>query len=199
MFEDLDLDSIVDGPARELVRRLLNLLEEVMADLRAAQAEIQRLRDENNRLKGEQGQPKIKPNKPPEATDHSSEKERRKPRSWKKGTKVPQIQIDREQVLRVDPAILPPDAAFKGYEEVVVQDVVVHTDNVLFRKEKFYSPSQRKTYLAELPPGYQGEFGPGVREVAIIFAFACQMPEPKILERFHQVGVQIYAGQISNL
>ena len=36
-----------------------------------------------------------------------------------------------------------------------------NTDNVLFRKEKFYSPSQRKIYLAELPPGYQGEFGQG--------------------------------------
>ena len=30
---------------------------------------------------------------------------------------------------------------FKGYEEVVVQDVVAHTDNILFLKEKFYSPA----------------------------------------------------------
>ena len=77
-----------------------------------------------------------------------------------------------------------------------MQDVVVHTDNVLFRKEKFYSPSQRKIYLAELPPGHQGE---GVRAMVIIFAFACQMTEPKILDWFRQVGVQISAGQISNL
>src|SRR5712691_5742411 len=52
MLEDLDLHSIVDEQARELVRRLLNVLEDVMADLRAAQAENQRLRDEINRLKG---------------------------------------------------------------------------------------------------------------------------------------------------
>ena len=32
-----------------------NLLEDVRADLRAAQADIQRLRNEINRLKGEQG------------------------------------------------------------------------------------------------------------------------------------------------
>jgi hypothetical protein len=31
----------------------------VTSDLRDAQAEIQRLRDENNRLKGEQGKPNI--------------------------------------------------------------------------------------------------------------------------------------------
>ena len=199
MFDDLDLTKITGEHTREHVARLLNLIETLGADLRAAQAEIQRLRDEVNRLKGEQGKPSVKPGTKPTATDHSSEQQRRQPRSWKKGNKVQQVQIDREQVLPVDPAVLPPDAEFKGYEEVVVQDVVVHTDNVLFRKEKFYSPSQRKIHLAELPPGYQGEFGPGVRAMVIIFAFACQMTEPKILDWFRQVGVQISAGQISNL
>ncbi|MDA0734712.1 MAG: transposase [Chloroflexi bacterium] len=199
MLDDLDLASITDEGTRELVVRLLNLIETLSADLRAAQAEIQRLRDENNRLKGEQGKPNIKPGTKPTATDHSSESERRQNRPREKGRKVEQVQIDREQVLQVDPAVLPPDAQFKGYEKVVVQDLVVHTDNVLFRKEKFYSPSRRKTYLAELPPGYRGEFGPGIRALVIIFAFACQMTEPKILEWFRQVGVQISAGQISNL
>ncbi len=199
MFDDLDLTRITDEGTRELVVRLLNLIETLAADLRAAQTENQRLRDENNRLKGEQGQPKIKPNKPLESTDHSSEKERRKPKGWSKGNKINSIAIDREQLLEVDRDSLPPDAEFKGYEAVVVQDVVINTDNILFRKEKFYSPAQRKTYLADLPPGYQGEFGPGIRAMAIIFAFACQMTEPKILEWFRQVGIQISAGQISNL
>jgi Transposase IS66 family len=199
MLDDLDLTGITDEGHRELVLRLLNLIETLATDLRTAQAEIQRLRDENNRLKGEQGQPTIKPGAKPITPDHSSEPERRQHKSRKKGRKVQQVRIDRERVLRVDPASLPPDAEFKGYQEVVVQDVVVHTDNVLFRKEKFYSPSQGKTYLAELPPGYQGEFGPGVRAMAIIFAFACQMTEPKILEWFCQMGIHISAGQISNL
>ena len=199
MLDDLDLASITDEGTRELVGRLLNLIETLSADLRNAQAEIQRLRDENNRLKGEQGKPSVKPGTKPAATDHSSEPERRQRRPREKGRKVQQVQIDREQVLHVDPGVLPPDAQFKGYEEVVVQDVVVHTDNVLFRKEKFYSPTQRKTYLADLPPGYHGEFGPGIRALVIIFAFACQMTEPKILEWFRQVGIHISAGEISNL
>jgi len=133
MLEDLDLHSIADEQARELVRQLLNLLEDVRADLRAAQAENQRLRDEINRLKGEQGMPTIKANTPhPPPTDHSSERERRTPKTWSKGHKTARIAVDREQVVSVDPARLPPDAEFKGYEDVVVQDVVFHTDNVLF-------------------------------------------------------------------
>ncbi len=56
------------------------------------------------------------------------------------------------------PEKLPEDAEFKGYAEVIVQDIVLKTDNVLFRKQKFYSPQTGKTYLAPLPVGYEGEF-----------------------------------------
>jgi hypothetical protein len=76
MFDDLDLSRIPDENTRELIGRLLNLIEKQAADLRDAQAENQRLRDEVNRLKGEHGKPKIKGNTPkPPAADHSSEKE----------------------------------------------------------------------------------------------------------------------------
>src|SRR5881396_2998754 len=200
MLEDLDLNSIADDRARELVRQLLNLLEDVMADLRVAQAENQRLRDEINRLKGEQGRPTIKSNQPqPPSPDHSSEQERRKPKGWSKGRKIDRISIDREQVVQVDPDCLPPDAQFKGYEEVVVQDVVFRTDNVLFHKEKFYSPSQHQTYLASLPQGYNGQFGPGIKSLALVFYYGARMSEPKVAELLRSVGVQISDGQVSNL
>ena len=200
MLEDLDVHSIADEQARELVRRLLNLLEDVRADLRAAQAEIQRLRNEINRLKGEQGQPTIKPNTPqPPPKDLSSEQERRTPKAWSKGRKLDRIPIDREQVVAVDPTSLPPDAVFKGYADVVVQDVIFHTDNVLFHKEKFYSPSQHTTSLASLPEGYHGQFGPGVKSLVLALYYGAQMSEPKVAELLRNVGIQISAGQVSNL
>src|SRR3989475_6550013 len=200
MLEDLDLHSIADDRARELVRQLLNLLEDVMTDLRVAQAENQRLRDEINRLKGEQGRPTIKSNQPqPPSPDHSSEQERRKPKGWSKGRKIDRMSIDREPVVQVDPDCLPPDAQFKGYEEVVVQDVVFRTDNVLFHKEKFYSPSQHQTYLASLPQGYNGQFGPGIKSLALVFYYGARMSEPKVAELLRSVGVQISDGQVSNL
>jgi Transposase IS66 family len=200
MLEDLDLSSLADERARELVQQLLNVLEEVMADLRAAQAENQHLRDELNRLKGEQGAPAIKANTPqPPPKDHSSEQERRKPKTWSKGRKADRIALDREQVVQVDPTHLPPDAVFKGYEDVVVQDVLFRTDNVLFHKEKFYSPSQHQTYLASLPQGYRGQFGPGLKSLALVFYFGAQMSEPKVAELLRSVGVQISDGQVSNL
>ena len=200
MLDAVDLSRIQDEHARHAIGLLLNLIEEVKQENRTLREENQRLRDEINRLKGEQGKPTIKPNRAKTApADYSSERERYQPRErGKRGQRKP-IPIDREQVLPVDPTTLPPDAEFKGYEEVIVQDVVVRTDNVLFRKEKFYSATAGRTYLADLPAGYGGEFGPGIHALVLIFYFACQMTEPKILAWFEQVGVQISAGQISNL
>jgi hypothetical protein len=200
MLEDLDLSSIADERARELIQRLLNLLEGVMADLRAAQAENQRLRDEINRLKGEQGVPAINPNTPqPPPKPHSSEKERRQPKIWSKDRKTDRIAIDREQMAPADPAHLPLDAVFKGYEDVVVQDIIFRTDNILFHTEKWYSPSQHQSYLAPLPQGYTGQCGPGIKSLALTLYFGGQMSEPKRAELLRSVGVQISDGHLSNL
>src|SRR5215475_8128774 len=128
-----------------------------------------------------------------------TEQERRKPKTWSKDRKTDRLAIDRVQVVQVDPTCLPPDAVFKGYEDVVVQDVIFRTDNVLFHKEKFYSPSQHQTYLASLPQGYRGQFGPGLKSLALVLYFGAQMSEPKVAELLRSVGIQISDGQVSNL
>ena len=92
MLDPVDLSNIQDENARQLIDRLLNLIEAVSADLRNAQAEIQQLRDEINRLKGEQGKPNIKANKP---------------KPHRKRSKKATIKIHREQKLEVDKASLP--------------------------------------------------------------------------------------------
>lgn len=201
MLDGLELNAIHDENARQLIRRLLNLIEKLSADLRDLQAEIQVLRDENNRLKGEQGKPKIKANKPQvvKASQHSSEKERKKKRIRHKASKKAEIKIDREEVMEVKPEELPADAQFKGYEEDVVQDILLRTDNVRFLKEKYYSASQKRIYLAKVPRGYEGQFGPGVKALIPALYFGMGTSEPKILEFCENVGVRMSKGELSNL
>ncbi|MCP9940748.1 transposase [Synechococcus sp. Cruz CV12-2-Slac-r] len=200
ILDNLDLNAIQDENARELIRQLLNLVEKLSADLRDAQIEIQRLRDEVNRLKGEQGKPNIKGNTPkPAPNNHSSENERHKSRQRHKKSKNAKIQIDREQVVDVDLSVLPKDAKFKEYKDVVVQDILLRTDNILFHKKKYYAASTGKTYLAKLPRGYEGQFGPGIKALTLAFYYGIGTSEPKIQEFFENVGIQISAGEISNL
>lgn len=200
MLEELKLDNIQDENIRECIKRLLNIIEDLRAENRELRAENQRLRDENNRLKGEQGKPDIKANNSSNPNkDISSEKERRKKIKWHKSSKKEKIHIDREEIVKIGKSNLPVDAEFKGFENVVVQDIIIKTDNILFRKEKYYSKSEKKTYIAELPKSYEGEFGPGIKSLAIISYYGNNMTEPKIKEFFENFGIRISSGQISNL
>src|SRR5207253_5663380 len=149
MVEDVDPTTIEDEGLRQVFISLMNLVEHLHAKVQEQAEEIQRLRDENNRLKGEQGQPNIKANKA--SRDRSWEKERRKSKPHRKASKQALIKIDRVEGLKVDPQRLPADAQFQGDEDVVVQDLDLRTDNIRFRKEKYYSPAQKRTYLADMP------------------------------------------------
>jgi hypothetical protein len=44
---------------------------------------------------------------------------------------------DRQVACRLDPADLPEDARLKDHVEITVQDVVLRTDNVRFRCERW--------------------------------------------------------------
>ncbi len=201
ILQNVDLASIQDVErGRECIRLLLNLVETLHAELRKAQAEIQYLREQRQGRKGGGG-PGSRSGQAQGTAPRSSEKERREPgeRETPKRSKLERIRIDREEVLKVDRAVLPLDAEFKGYEEVVVQDLQLRTDNVKFRKEKYYSPSTGKTYLAPLPAGYAGEYGPNLKTFCLLLAHLGNVTEPKIADLLANVGVVISSGQISRL
>lgn len=201
LLTTLDPDRLPDEQIRPMLRALLNVVEGLLTEVQALKAENQQLRDEINRLKGEQGKPGFKVKRgPTEPANYSSERERRVPRAWQKGTKRDQIRIDRVEHLAVDPAMLPADAVRKGTEAVVIQDLVVRTDNVRFEREVWYSPAQRKSYRAALPPGYaDGQFGPGIKAVALALAYGANVSEGKLLELFRQAGVVVSAGWLAGL
>jgi hypothetical protein len=85
---------------------------------------------------------------------------------------------------------------FKGYDEVVVQDLIVCMDNVLFRKEVFWSASESKSYRASLPAGCQGSYGPGVRALTLALYFGGHMSSPKIRDYFQRAGLVVSVSTI---
>ena len=200
LLQTIDPQLMADDSWGQSVELLLNLIEELNSKVQELERQNQRLKDENNRLKGEQGKPDIKPKKPRRLSkNYSSEKERKTPKKRSKGCKSESIKIDREEILEYPRDQLPADAQFKGYEEVIVQDIKLTTDNILFRKQKYYSPSQKKTYLAKLPKGYQGEFGPGLKTLVISLYYGGNITQSKLLEFVENTGISISAGHLSNL
>jgi len=197
----LDLASIADVGARQAIRALLSLVEELAAENQALRAENQPLRDELMRLKGGSGRPKFpRGTASGGSTDYSSEQERRSaPKGWQKRGKQDRLRIDRTERVVVDPATLPADAVFKGYETVVVQDLVLRTDTVAFEQEIWYSLLERRSYRALRPAGYAGTFGPNLRALVLTLAYAGGMSERKLLELVQSAGIVISTGTLSNL
>jgi len=201
MLDDVDLSGIADPEARRILDLLRNVIAVQVGEIATLRAENQRLRDEVNRLKGEQGAPTIVPSKRV-AADHASERERRAERPARpRVDKRALLHLDRIEEQEVAPALLPPDAERKGYVAFVVQDVALRTDTVLFRCARWYAVSTRRSYQAPLPEGYreQGHYGPGLKALALQLYYQGQMSEPKILEVLRSVGIIMSAAHLSTL
>jgi hypothetical protein len=206
-LRDFDPNTIPDPSLREMLALLVALAEELTAEKTALKSENARLKDEIRRLKGQPGRPQFPTGGLPRSflnpvQDHSSERERRTgegKKQRKKGQKLDRISIDRTVTATIDLSSLPPDVRFKGYDEVVVQDLIVRTDNVRFRLAKFYSPSTGKTYRAPLPPGYRGQFGPGIKALTLGFAYETHVSLPQMHRFFTQAGTLISRGQVARL
>lgn len=180
---------------------LFQVIERLSQENEKLKAENQKLRDEISLLKGEQGKPKIRGNKKPgeNISSENERKKREKKKEKKSKAKKHKIKIDRTEVCKVDRSKLPQDAVFKGHESVIVQEILIKTDNVEYKREVFYSASENKTYVGQLPAAVAGEFGPGVRALVCTLKHVGNMSEPKILEFLGNCGIFISQSTISRI
>src|SRR5260370_20522629 len=199
MSGELTAKELADLGAGTDTYVLLNVIERLVAELHAVREQLGIARDEINRLKGEQGRPGGGKKKR-QRVDQSSERERREqPKDWHKSAKLPEIVIDRHEACALDPADLPADARLKDHVEVTVQDLVLRTDNVRFHCQRWYAPSTGTTYQAPLPPGYEGEFGPGLKAPALTLGYSAHVGQAQIRRLFRTVGVLVSAGYLAGL
>jgi len=202
ILEEINIQSDATENASGSLFVLLQLVECLNKDNEELKIENQNLRDAINLLKGEQGKPTILGNTKKKQGDVSSEDEIKKREikgKRKSKAKKDKIKVDRNEVCKVDRSILPKDAVFKGYEKIVVQEIMITTDNVEYSREKYYSPSQNKTYLGNLPVGVTGEFGPCTKTLVCTLKYSGNMSQPKIEELLANCGISISQSTISRI
>ena len=194
---DLSTTDFNDPDAvKAILTHLCNLVEALYQENLALKAENQKLKDEINRSKGEKGKPDIKPKSSPKK--NKLDKKRKRKKKWKKQSKLDKVKIDDTKPIKYEGS-LPDDAQHKGYRNVVVQDITIKTNNIEFQLERFYSPSQGKTYEAPLPDYIDGEFGAGLKSWVLFWYFHSRMSENKIHQMLTDIGIKISAGEISNI
>lgn len=194
---DLDkLDFSNHNSIQVLVSHLLNLVESLYKETVSLKEENQRLKDEINRLKGEKGKPELKP-KTTTPKDKSSKTASDKKKGQKQ-TKVDKIIIDDEKVIKYE-GPLPNDAEHKGYREVITQGITIKTNNIVYRLERYYSPSEGKVYEASLPDNINGGYDASIDSWILFWYFHSRMSEEKIHQMLTDIGIKISAGHISNI
>jgi Transposase IS66 family len=199
LLAELDLAGLAEAAARRTIQQVLTVVEELAQQNAELRVENQALRDELARLKGEQGKPTIRPAALRAPTDQSSEAARREPTPRPPRATTATLVVDRVERLACDPATLPADAKRRGTTPLFVQEVRVEREVVCFLREQWYAASTGKTYLAPLPPGFQGKYGPQLKQFALSQYWQEQVSEASLLTFLRGLGVQISAGTLATL
>jgi hypothetical protein len=184
------LPELTEADDTPFTRQLLEVM-------RAMQERIQQLEDENARLKGLKTRPVIAPSRLETPPRQPPAPDRKRPGSDKRSkTAHLIITIDRVVPL-VDK---PPESIFKGYEDFVVQDLVIEPRVILYRRERWQTPNGQ-TLIAPLPfevvPG--SHFGPNLICFILHQYHHQHVTQPLLWEQLDQLGIDISVGQLSRI
>ncbi len=181
-----DIDSFsLDG----LKVFVLQLLEENAA----LRADVAVLRAEIARLKGLKGPPSIKPSGMDKATGprpSGGTGNRRR-----RGGKLLRLTIDEVRIIKAD---IPANSRFKGYEDYVVQDLILRSHVVRYRRQRWLTPDGRMV-TAPLPSGIAGHFGPELRRFVLAQYHRGQVTVPRLVGLLRDIGVDISERQVVRL
>src|SRR3954454_3006471 len=173
-----DLDALSADGLKRLVAQLL-------ARVAALEEENRRLREENARLKKLPKRPRLAPG----GMDRAAGARRRR-RTGRGGGRTPPA--TEERVLTV---AAPPGSRRKGYQPYTVQDLVLSSRVVRYRRERWVTPDGREL-VAPLPPEVAGHFGPGIVRFALMQHVQGQVTVERLLVQLRALGVRIAKGQL---
>ena len=198
----MELPEIRPEERTPLVETLLAIIRELLDRNQQLEETVLQLRDEIAILKGQKPRPKIKPSSLESATPPSQqeaaqkEKPDKRPGSEKR-SKNAELTIHRRVPLYIDD--LPPGAVFKGYEEYIVQELVIEGRNTLYLRARYLLPDG-SSVLAPLPadviPG--SHYGPIVTSY-ILHQYHNGLTQPLLLEQLHDFDIDISAGQLDRM
>jgi len=182
-----DLDGLSNADLKRLVLELLGRVAELERTVAAQREEIAR-------LKGLKGRPTIKPGRPSGMDAHTSRSgSGRKP--GRRGPKAPQLTLHEERIVR---AAVPAGSRFKGYEDFLIQDLIVRPQGLRLRRERWRTPDGR-TLVAPLPAGIRGHFGPDLRRYVLALYHQGQLTIPRLVAHLTMLGVLISKRQVGRL
>ena len=167
------------------------LILELMAQVTSLTRLVADLREEVARLKGLNGRPPIKPSG---MEDGNSPKPVNKRKRRRRGKVVAKVAVE-DQVVKAE---VPAASTFKGYEDYVVQDLVVQARVIRYRRERWKTPDG-KTIVAPLPSGVSGHFGPELKRFVLMQHHQGQVTLTRLVAQLQAIGISVSKRQVMRL
>jgi Transposase IS66 family len=179
------LSSLPRGELEALAERLL-------AENDALRRAIAELKAEVATLKGVKGRPEVKPS----GMEKGAGSE---PGATNRGRggrgKADRLTVHEERVIAAD---VPAGSRFKGYEDFLVQDLVLRPHVVRIRRERWLTPDGR-TVVVPMPAGIAGHFGPELRRFVLAQYHQGQVTVPRLVAQLRAIGILISKRQVVRL
>ena len=169
------------------------LAERLLAENAALRQAIAELRAEVATLKGVKGRPKVKPSGMEEAAEPEPPGKGRG--GAMKARKIGRPTIDEERVIEAE---VPAGSRFKGYQDFLVQDLVLRPHVVRLCRERWLTPDGR-TVTAPMPADVVGHFGPALRRFVLAQYHQGQVTVPRLVAQLRAIGVAISKRQVVRL
>jgi hypothetical protein len=169
------------------------LAERLLAENAAPRQALAELRTEVATLKGVKGRPKVRPSGMETGTGPEPAETGRG-----RGVKAPKIgrlTIHEERVIAAD---VPAGSRFKGYEDFLVQDLVLRPHVTRLRRERWLTPDGQ-TVTAPMPAGIVGHFGPELRRFVLFQCHQGQVTVPRLVAQLRAIGIAISKRQVVRL
>jgi len=197
-IQHINPSKLTDKPeVQEVLTLCMNIIENQASQLDAQAKEIQELKDEINRMKGEHGGPTPKP-KVSHATGQKP-KIGPKRKARKKGGKRKKIIIDHIVDCPIDTSDLPTDAKLHHYKRLIQQDIIFKRNNTLFKVPVYYSQQERCTYVGTIPVEYEGQFSNELKAWLQTFHHLGDMTQSRLSAMLKNIGILISDGTINNV
>jgi hypothetical protein len=191
------LPDIPEAERTPLVRQLLDIIALQQERILQLEERVHQLEDEIARLKGLKARPRIAPSALETPPGPPRDPEAKRPGSAKR-PKTAQLTVTEEIVVPLPD--VPPEAVFKGYEDFVVQDLILKPRVIRYRRERWLTP-EGQSLVAPLPadvrPG--SHFGPDLICFILHQYHHQHVTQPLLLEQLHQLGIDISAGELSRI
>jgi len=167
------------------------LAERLLAENAALKQALAELRAEVATLKGVKGRPKVRPS----GMEKGTEPEPIGKTRGAKAAKAGRLTIHEERVIAAD---VPAGSRFKGYEDFLVQDLVLRPHVIRLRRERWLTPDGQ-TVTAPMPAGIVGHFGPELRRFVLFQYHQGQVTVPRLVAQLRAIGIAISKRQVVRL